>query len=723
MATYNSPGSYVIEKDFSEYPPAVGASLPGVVGFAARGKKDKAILVTSAAQLLREFGRPDQVSGGQALQAALEILTRTNSLYFVRCATDDALDASAAINWGTCPAVSVSGLQASATYIFDIQSTDENGTSNNPDGVANYTFTVAGDGLPATTTGGADTLVTAVSKLQDGDWPWTVVKRDASSVHFVGSHAGSATVLTVSANGYTGVRGDATWLPKDPIAPLEWSSGATAIYSGVAVDDSHAGNPAYGSTICPSSAGGVYSLESLWTGAGYNYSSVTKSGVTSTYGLHAKVVSKLDGVFNLEIYKDGGLEESFGLEFVKDGDSGNWPENVINVGNTGTLASDNIKGQFKSVGASAGDPTVEAWTPPVYWSSTGTTFLGASSYGPGGQIAQGATERLFAGSYIKAIDGTYLLAGGANGDIGDAGGSVNTDIRAAIQGNAAQGTGMQSLGRDDIDIAMACIPGITDQALQNSLISLAESTQKFIAVVNPPEGFTTAQQAVNWHDGRGDSRTTAINSSYAAIYWPWIKIFDTFSKSDMYLSPDAFAISVMCTTDIMADPWFAPAGLTRGRLTRPTDVEVSLTTGDRDSLYKAGNNINPIAKFAQDGIVIWGQKTAQRNPSALDRLNVRRMMIAIRKMILSATRALAFEPNDVVTWNRVSNLLNPAFSDIQNRRGITEFRVICDETVNTPVRVDRNELWCKVLIRPTKTAEVMVFEVNLTNQSADLGTA
>ena len=194
-----------------------------------------------------------------------------------------------------------------------------------------------------------------------------------------------------------------------------------------------------------------------------------------------------------------------------------------------------------------------------------------------------------------------------------------------------------------------------------------------------------------------------------------------WSKTDKFIDPAAFAIATMAHTDAVADPWFAPAGLTRGRLTKPFDVEVNLNQGDRDSLYQPGNAVNPIAKFAQDGIVIWGQRTTQRTPSSLDRINIRRMMIVIRKMVLASTRALIFEPNDPVTWNRVTKVLEPALDDIRRRRGITEFKVVCDETTNTPVRVDRNELWCRVLIKPTKTAEVLVFELNLTNQSADLG--
>ena len=96
------------------------------------------------------------------------------------------------------------------------------------------------------------------------------------------------------------------------------------------------------------------------------------------------------------------------------------------------------------------------------------------------------------------------------------------------------------------------------------------------------------------------------------------------------------------------------------------------------------------------------------------------MMIAIRKMVLRATRSIVFEPNDALTWERVVHILGPALDNIKRRRGITEFRVICDETTNTPLRVDRNEMWCRVMIKPTKTAEVLVFELNLTNQSASV---
>jgi len=176
----------------------------------------------------------------------------------------------------------------------------------------------------------------------------------------------------------------------------------------------------------------------------------------------------------------------------------------------------------------------------------------------------------------------------------------------------------------------------------------------------------------------------------------------------------------MCYTDETSDPWFAPAGLVRGRLTQPTDVEVKLNQGDRDALYGPGNIVNPITKFTTDGIVIYGQRTGQRAATALDRINVRRLMIYLRRLVLQSTRRFVFEPNDPVTWEAVRNILTPALGEIQSRRGIREFKVVCDESTNTPLRVDRNELWCKVIIQPTKAAEIVVFEFNVTNQTGGI---
>jgi phage tail sheath protein FI len=256
--------------------------------------------------------------------------------------------------------------------------------------------------------------------------------------------------------------------------------------------------------------------------------------------------------------------------------------------------------------------------------------------------------------------------------------------------------------------------------IQNNLISLAETSQNFLAVVAPPEGLNTPQEAIDWHNGQSNERTAAITSNFAAIYWPWVEVFDQFAGKDRYYDPAVWAVRQMCVTDDVADPWFAPAGVIRGRLTKPTDVEVSVNQGDRDSMYSGGNVINPIVKFPQQGIMIFGQRTAQRTGSALDRVNVRRMLIIVRKQVLAATRRYVFEPNDATTWEKVQKTLELLLDELKRRRGLVDYKVVCDETTNTPLRVDRNELWAKCILKPTKAAEIVVVELDLRSQSAEL---
>jgi phage tail sheath protein FI len=160
-----------------------------------------------------------------------------------------------------------------------------------------------------------------------------------------------------------------------------------------------------------------------------------------------------------------------------------------------------------------------------------------------------------------------------------------------------------------------------------------------------------------------------------------------------------------------AEQWFAPAGLRGWRLLTALDVEYSPTQAERDLLYGSGNAVNPIVKFPQDGITVWGQRTLQRTDSALDRVNVRMLLIFIKKNMTELLRQYIFEPNDRTLWKQVSATLIPFLADIQSRRGLNGFKVVVDETNNTPERIDRNELWVSVFLQPTKSVEFIVLNL------------
>jgi len=431
------------------------------------------------------------------------------------------------------------------------------------------------------------------------------------------------------------------------------------------------------------------------------------------------------------VNQDGTVEEAFKCSLVG---SGAFLETVINTGET-NITSEILKGNLQSSGSDAtatelgnfGGTTQSllGTADDATFGGLRTQYLTALTNPTGdGDAAQVVGAPVEGGRWNKLLQSTATnMSGGLN----EAGSTTESDRATALIGTSTTDpkTGMQTLDEDLLNIGIALIPGISTQSVQNNLITLAETTQNFLSLVSPPYGIGTAQDAIDWTNGKSSStagsRTAAINSSYAAIYWPWLKIFSVFDGKDRWYDPSIFAARQMAYTDSVADSWFAPAGFRRGRLTKPTETELKLNQGDRDSLYSGGNCINPIVSFPQQGITIWGQRTSQRSPTALDRVNIRRLMIYVRKIILIAARRFVFEPNDEFTWAQIEGLMNPFMDDIRRRRGITEFRVVCDDTTNTPVRVDRNEMWCKVLVKPTKTAEILIFEINLTTQSAQLG--
>ena len=168
---------------------------------------------------------------------------------------------------------------------------------------------------------------------------------------------------------------------------------------------------------------------------------------------------------------------------------------------------------------------------------------------------------------------------------------------------------------------------------------------------------------------------------------------------------------VLAFNDAVSAPWYAPAGLNRGGLTQVTDTYKRLSQSDRDSLYQA--RINPIANFLNDGVCVWGQKTLQARPSALDRVNVRRLLITVKKFIASSTRYLVFEQNTSATRNRFLSIVNPYMEQVRAQQGLYAFRVVMDQSNNTPDLIDQNILYGQIFLQPTRTAEFIILDFNI----------
>lgn len=290
--------------------------------------------------------------------------------------------------------------------------------------------------------------------------------------------------------------------------------------------------------------------------------------------------------------------------------------------------------------------------------------------------------------------------------------AFSSELDAAVIGNPAISTGLYAFQNPEtFDINLLLTPGFSSGAVIATALQLCESRGDVLYIVDPPFGLRP-QQVVDWHNGMLLSDlSTAINSSYGALYWGWVRVFDQFNKEEIWIPPSGHVSAVFSRTSREAEQWFAPAGLRRGRLLTALDVEYSPSQGERDLLYGSGNAVNPIVKFPQDGIVIFGQRTLQRAQTALDRINVRMLLIYLKKNLIRVLRNFIFEPNDKILWKQVISTVSPFLADVQARRGLQAFNVICDETNNTPERIDRNELWVSIFLKPTRTVEFVVLNL------------
>jgi hypothetical protein len=284
-----------------------------------------------------------------------------------------------------------------------------------------------------------------------------------------------------------------------------------------------------------------------------------------------------------------------------------------------------------------------------------------------------------------------------------------------------------------VEMNLAAIPGVDNEALTGLLIEKCESRGDALAVVDlkgdyvPEEGkdgfaTTAAQRKPNVDTVVANLKDRALNSSYGCSFFPWVLIRDELNNNTVWVPPSVAALGTFSSSQRRTEVWFAPAGFNRGGLTDGAaglpvvQTALRLSSKDRDKLYEA--NINPIATFPAEGIVIFGQKTLQVTPSALDRINVRRLMIFLKKEISRFATTVLFDPNVQVTWKRFTNLVVPFLDGVKSRFGLSDFRVILDETTTTPDLVDRNIVYAKILLKPTRAIEFIALDFVITNTGA-----
>ncbi|MEN6358275.1 MAG: phage tail sheath C-terminal domain-containing protein [Armatimonadota bacterium] len=311
------------------------------------------------------------------------------------------------------------------------------------------------------------------------------------------------------------------------------------------------------------------------------------------------------------------------------------------------------------------------------------------------------------GAMDRPAVGSSVLTGGDDGLTGIS----DTDYI----GESSRHTGVYAF--DEIDaLNILAIPGVTTAPVIAGGISYAESRKDLLFIAETPIHLEPAE-AVEFRKGEGTYTHAAFDSSYAALYYPWLEITDPLTSKSKVIPPTGAVAGCIARSDQKSDVWNAPAGIDRGRIYGVVSLSYNTSRAERDVLYPEG--INVIASFPDTGIDIWGQKTLQSQSSATDRINVRRLMMYIEEAISQSARFVVFEPNNSFTWRALVRFITPFLQNIKSRGGFYDFRVQCDGETNTAAMIDQNQLVCRIFVKPTRTAEFVELSFVLTATGAN----
>ena len=337
------------------------------------------------------------------------------------------------------------------------------------------------------------------------------------------------------------------------------------------------------------------------------------------------------------------------------------------------------------------------------------------------QLVNNATPFYFDNNGNAKSAFTASLPINTSGSFGSAVGSMETtagnkyysEILAGVsnlQGLiGANYTNMVNLlaNQDDYRFNVLLTPGLIDSgSFSSTVTSIISNTQN-----RGDSIFVVDQNPYNSTVGNAVTAAATRNTSYAATYWPWVQTVDPDSGARVFVPASTMIGGVYAFNDSVSEPWFAPAGINRGGLSNVIRAEQKLPQSSRDTLYSG--NVNPIATFPGTGVVVYGQKTLQRQASALDRVNVRRLLIALKSYISQVANNLVFEQNTIATRNQFLSQVNPFLESVQQRQGLYAFKVIMDDSNNTADVIDRNQLVGQIYIQPTKTAEFIYLDFNI----------
>lgn len=317
------------------------------------------------------------------------------------------------------------------------------------------------------------------------------------------------------------------------------------------------------------------------------------------------------------------------------------------------------------------------------------------------------------GNYKSSQYSSSLPAVGSGSYGGSFTGGVSATGTVQLMNENITSTNIQGFHPDDYKTAFDLLANSDEYAfnillapglgINSNMISCVENRGDAIAIT---DATTYGQTVIAATQAAGGS-----SSNYASTYYPWVQLYNNNLARAVWCPPSTVIGGVLAFSDQVGAEWFTPAGMNRGGIPSVIRAERRLQKSDRDTLYN--NNVNPLASFPGSGVVVWGQKTLQRKPTSLDRVNVRRLLIALKGFIGGISRSLVFEQNTTVTRNRFLSQVNPYLESVVQRQGLYAYKVIMDDTNNTPDIIDRNQLVGQIYIQPTKTAEFIILTFNV----------
>lgn len=719
MGVYLSPGVYTREIDVSLYPAAVSTTICAMVGTAIKGPVNSPRYITNPQQFLDTYGNPTPIS--YLGYAALAYLEKGNQLYINRVGTKLGPDALA---------------KADRAVVSGTASTWQAATAGP------YTF--LGESFDIIANGQALQTIFISTAVKTATELAAEINTQAKSFY---ADVVTSTTIRLNSNAY----GALSTLEVSRINNTVFSfpNVTAAIVTGTV-------NELFNITDTNKYLkfkinGSTEVTATLTTGAGRNAGDIV-TDLNNAF-TNAKAVASVSGATKVRVSSEEvGSGTSIEIMSIADSAYSTLGFSVGTTTGTSTIAAGtdtvNTVLNLKAIneGTWGNDLTIALQTRSdatfdilVYYLGVqveafrmlkrGSANVADDNYVEkiiGTTTTSGESEFITVADVVATTGQPHDIVAGstasvfANGKNGITGIAEADYIGVPWDPTTDKPTGLQSFAdAERISINLLLCPGVSSTAVINQMLQLCEARADCMTIVDSPFGLRP-QEVTDWHNGLGSGNTTAFNSSYGALYYDWLRIYDVYNRQEVFVPPSGYISGVYALNDFVSESWFAPAGLTRGRILSAIGVRYSPTMGERNLLYGNGNAINPIVNFVQDGITVWGQRTLQRMPSALDRVNVRRLLLYLRKVAANFSKYFVFEPNDPITWRRVRYSFEPLLSDVQSRRGIIDYKVICDETINTPARVDRNELWVRILIKPTKAAEFIQIDFVILPQGASL---